>query len=64
MAEEESKFGIKAEEAEGLIKEIAALENVSVKGLMTVAPFVEDPATFELCDKCAKKLERFLREDE
>ena len=28
------------------------------------SPFIEDPATFELCYDCAKKLERFLREDE
>lgn len=28
------------------------------------APFIEDPANFELCDACAKKLEKFLEEDE
>ena len=43
MAEEESKFGTKASETEELIRQISAMENVRVKGLMTVAPFVEDP---------------------
>lgn len=42
VAEEESKFGVKAEETEDLIREIAKLPGVLVKGLMTVAPYVVD----------------------
>ena len=43
VAEEESKFGIPLEETEALLREIAVLPGLCVKGLMTVAPFVENP---------------------
>ncbi len=43
IAEEESKFGIHREDAIQLVEEIAKLENISVKGLMTIAPYVENP---------------------
>lgn len=42
VAEEESKFGITSNQTEELIREISLLPNVIVRGLMTVAPFVED----------------------
>lgn len=40
---EASKFGIPAEDAALLVEEVAALENVCVKGLMLIAPNVSDP---------------------
>jgi len=43
VAGEESKFGVFVEEAENLIRQIAVLPGIAVKGLMTIAPFVEDP---------------------
>lgn len=43
MAGEESKFGIAPEEAENLVREVAKLPNVHIKGLMTIAPIVEKP---------------------
>ncbi len=43
VADEESKFGVKLDEAEDLVRECAALDGITVKGLMTIAPFVEDP---------------------
>lgn len=43
MADEESKFGVKPEEVENLLRQLSQLEHISVKGLMTVAPFVEEP---------------------
>ena len=42
-AGEESKFGVRPEETEALVRAIAGLENIRVKGLMTIAPNVEDP---------------------
>ena len=39
IAGEESKFGVKPEETEGLIREISSLEHVKVCGLMTIAPY-------------------------
>lgn len=43
IGEEESKHGIKQEEAIDLCQKIARLDNIRIKGLMTVAPFVENP---------------------
>lgn len=43
IANEESKFGVSPQNLEALIREISALPNVSIKGLMTVAPFVDNP---------------------
>lgn len=43
IAEEESKFGIHREDAIQLVEEIAELENIRIEGLMTIAPYVEDP---------------------
>ena len=43
VAGEESKFGVSPEETEELIREIAKLPGIAVKGLMTIAPFVENP---------------------
>ena len=43
VAGEESKFGTTAREAAALVEEIAKLPNMIVKGLMTIAPYVENP---------------------
>lgn len=43
IAGEETKFGLKPEETERVIREIATYPNVRVRGLMTIAPFVENP---------------------
>ena len=43
VAEEESKFGARTEETASIIQEIAKLPHVRVRGLMTIAPFVDDP---------------------
>ena len=40
IAQEESKFGISADDTVQLVEEIAALPNLEIKGLMTIAPFV------------------------
>ncbi|HIT72387.1 YggS family pyridoxal phosphate enzyme [Tyzzerella sp. An114] len=43
IANEESKFGIKPEDCESFIRELSKMKNINVKGLMTVAPFTENP---------------------
>ena len=43
VAREESKFGFFAEEVEDAVREICQFPNVRIRGLMTIAPFVEDP---------------------
>ncbi|MBQ7916402.1 MAG: YggS family pyridoxal phosphate-dependent enzyme [Firmicutes bacterium] len=43
VAGEESKYGIRCEELPALLDEVAKLDHIQVEGLMTIAPFVEDP---------------------
>lgn len=43
VAGEDTKFGVKPDETETLIREIANLPGISIKGLMTIAPYVDDP---------------------
>lgn len=43
IANEETKFGIDAGDTIQLVREIAELPNIHIKGLMTIAPFVENP---------------------
>ena len=43
IAEEDSKFGVSIKEAPELIEEIAKLPGVRIKGLMTIAPYTENP---------------------
>lgn len=42
VAEEESKFGVSCREASSLVEKIALLPGICVKGLMTIAPYVEN----------------------
>ncbi len=42
VAEEETKFGITTDETIELVKQIAVLPGIHIKGLMTIAPYVED----------------------
>lgn len=43
VAGEESKFGVSVKETLPLIEEIADYPNIRIQGLMTIAPFVENP---------------------
>ena len=43
IAEEESKFGLRAQDVESFLDEIAKFANIHVRGLMTIAPYTEDP---------------------
>ena len=56
IAEEESKFGLNIEEVEELILQISLLPNITIKGLMTVAPFVENPEDNRKYFKIMKQL--------
>ena len=42
VAEEESKFGLKPEEVLPFIEQIADFSHIQIKGLMTIAPYVEN----------------------
>ena len=43
VAEEESKFGLTVDQVIPLLEQISAFSHIRVKGLMTIAPFVENP---------------------
>lgn len=42
VAEEESKFGVTPDDVLELVKEVAKMPHIRIKGLMTVAPYVEN----------------------
>lgn len=56
MANEESKFGITSETTEQLVREISKLEHVRIKGLMTIAPYTDNPETNRVYFRNMKKL--------
>ena len=56
MAQEESKFGITSIQTEELIREISKLCHIKIKGLMTIAPFTEDPETNRIYFQSMRKL--------
>ncbi len=43
VAQEDTKFGATCEETTELIRMAAALPNIRIKGLMTIAPYTDDP---------------------
>lgn len=56
MAKEESKFGVYEEDVIELVKNISELKNVKIKGLMTIAPYVENAEDNRVYFKGLKKL--------
>ncbi len=43
MAHEDTKFGITPEETIDFVKRISAYEHLNIRGLMTIAPYTDDP---------------------
>ena len=43
VAGEKSKFGLNTDETEELVRNIAKLPHIRIRGLMTIAPYVGDP---------------------
>ena len=56
MAKEESKYGIMPEDAPAFIESLSSLENIRVRGLMTVAPNVENGEENRVYFRNMKKL--------
>ncbi|MBQ8625205.1 MAG: YggS family pyridoxal phosphate-dependent enzyme [Agathobacter sp.] len=56
IANEETKFGLAKEEVIALVKEVSALEHVKIQGLMTIAPYVENPEDNRLYFRQIKQL--------
>lgn len=43
MAKEDTKYGLMPEEVMDFVREIVRFQHIKVQGLMTIAPFVDDP---------------------
>ena len=56
VAGEESKFGTTCNEAIELVRALAALKHVKIKGLMTIAPFTDNPEDNRIYFKKLKQL--------
>ena len=56
VAEEDTKFGLKVEEVLPLLEQISSFSPIQVKGLMTIAPFVENPEENREVFRTLKKL--------
>ena len=56
VAEEESKFGLRIEEVIPFLQEISNFSNIHVNGLMTIAPFVDNPEENRPIFKVLKEL--------
>lgn len=63
-AEEESKFGIGISEADAFIDSLTDFKNIRVRGLMTIAPFAEDPEEVRIYFRQMKELfDRYCGKD-
>ena len=56
VAEEESKFGFNREEVLNFIMEASKLSHIRIHGLMTIAPYVEDPEENRMVFRQLKEL--------
>ena len=56
VAQEETKFGLSCDEVLPLINEIKDFPHIKVRGLMTIAPFVENPEENREVFRTLKKL--------
>lgn len=56
IAGEASKFGISGEETLQLVEEISKLDGLKIQGLMTIAPYVENPEENRLYFRKIKEL--------
>jgi pyridoxal phosphate enzyme (YggS family) len=59
---EETKFGIKPEEAEEFFKGLSLYRNISIKGLMTIAPEVKDAELARPCFRALRELRNRLND--
>ena len=56
IAGEETKFGTDREEAVQLVEDASKLPNIHIRGLMTIAPYVDDPEDNRIYFREIKKL--------
>ncbi len=56
VAEEDSKFGLKVDEVLEAVTQISAFSHIRIRGLMTIAPFVENPEENRVVFSSLRKL--------
>lgn len=56
VANEDTKFGLQVSETEDVVREIAKMSNVHICGLMTIAPFTDNPETNRVFFRNLKQL--------
>ena len=64
VAEESSKSGISIQNTLSLIKEISVLKNITIKGLMTMPPFFNEPEKVRPFFKDLRNLRDTIRKEE
>jgi pyridoxal phosphate enzyme (YggS family) len=63
LSQEESKFGITEEKARELAHEMRDLKNISLKGLMTMPPYFDDPELARPYFIALRKLQEKIAQD-
>ena len=56
MAGEDTKFGLSPEDTIPFVKEISTFEHLNIRGLMTIAPFTDDPESNRVYFRGLRKL--------
>ena len=56
MAGEDTKFGIRPDEALDFVKSISVLKHLNIRGLMTIAPYTDDPESNRVYFKGLREL--------
>ncbi len=56
MAGEDTKFGLSPKEAADFVKEISSLSHLNIRGLMTIAPYTDDPESNRIYFKGLREL--------
>ena len=56
MAGEDTKFGLVPEQVEDFLRRVADMRHIRIKGLMTIAPYTEDPESNRVYFRKLKEL--------
>ncbi len=64
VAKEDAKYGIFLEDATSFLKNIESFQHLKIRGLMTMAPYYEDPEKTRECFKKLKNLFEELKKEE
>ncbi len=56
MAHEDTKFGLSPDEVVDFVKEISTNEHINIRGLMTIAPYTDDPESNRVYFKGLREL--------